>query len=254
MDNDDYDYDDDGDDGGVRESSDTAMFRDLGFEPEEDSIQAMMNDFTPNDGGFSWQPKLIGKNFKLEVDRIKSFKNWPRALTQKPKALADAGFFYLNVGDQVRCFSCNLSLRHWEKTDDPWTEHIKFRVDPCAYTKLCKGKNAHDRITIVDEEDECSPTATTSTINANDKKKKVRKSETKASPMSTIKDDDKKETKSETTSTTGVDFLCKVCLDSELQVAFMPCGHYVSCVKCSFGCKCCPVCRLDIVNVVKIYR
>lgn len=47
--------------------------------------------------------------------------------------------------------------------------------------------------------------------------------------------------------------LCKVCLDNELEVVFMPCGHFVSCSTCSQSLSKCPYCRKRIHSAVKTY-
>lgn len=47
--------------------------------------------------------------------------------------------------------------------------------------------------------------------------------------------------------------LCKVCLDEEVGVVFLPCGHLVSCVHCAPSLKDCPVCRRSIGATVRTY-
>ncbi|KAG8229322.1 hypothetical protein J437_LFUL007130 [Ladona fulva] len=47
--------------------------------------------------------------------------------------------------------------------------------------------------------------------------------------------------------------LCKVCLDNEVGVVFLPCGHLVSCVHCAPSLKDCPVCRRSIGACVRTY-
>jgi len=46
---------------------------------------------------------------------------------------------------------------------------------------------------------------------------------------------------------------CCVCVDRSVQVAFVPCGHYNTCEKCSASLSTCPVCRRDIIMSLKIY-
>jgi hypothetical protein len=38
--------------------------------------------------------------------RIRSYQNWPSHITQTPRDLSRAGFFYLGDSDSVRCFFC----------------------------------------------------------------------------------------------------------------------------------------------------
>jgi len=47
--------------------------------------------------------------------------------------------------------------------------------------------------------------------------------------------------------------LCKICYDRELQVAFMPCGHFICCEVCATDVNICPNCRINIEGTRKIY-
>ena len=39
---------------------------------------------------------------------------------------------------------------------------------------------------------------------------------------------------------------CKVCLDSVVEIIFLPCSHLVCCVQCAASMSACPVCRSDV--------
>lgn len=71
--------------------------------------------------------------------RLRSFTGWPVDLIQTPDMLAEAGFYYVNRGDQVRCFHCDGGLRHWDPEDDPWVEHARW-FPSCAFVRLVKGQ------------------------------------------------------------------------------------------------------------------
>lgn len=49
-------------------------------------------------------------------------------------------------------------------------------------------------------------------------------------------------------------FLCKICLNQQMNVVFIPCGHIFACLECSALLDLCPVCRLPKSNykLVKI--
>lgn len=47
--------------------------------------------------------------------------------------------------------------------------------------------------------------------------------------------------------------LCKVCMDQEMSVVFLPCGHFVACATCAAQMSNCPVCRADIKGKVRTY-
>lgn len=74
-----------------------------------------------------------------EVVRSLTFDKWPH-MDYKwalPDQMAQAGFYYQpNVSgeDRAMCFTCNVSLVCWEKTDDPWSEHERHSPS-CPFVK-----------------------------------------------------------------------------------------------------------------------
>lgn len=72
--------------------------------------------------------------------RMRTYSNWPISEIQNPEILSQAGFYYQDIDDQVRCFHCNGGLRSWQKEDDPWFEHAKW-FPHCQFLKLVKGPN-----------------------------------------------------------------------------------------------------------------
>ncbi len=70
--------------------------------------------------------------------RLRTFKDWPPALKQEPRQLADAGFYYIGLSDQTKCFYCEGGLRNWQPDDDPWTEHARW-FSKCGFVRLIKG-------------------------------------------------------------------------------------------------------------------
>lgn len=70
--------------------------------------------------------------------RMNTFVNWPDDLIQTSDVLAQAGFYYEGLGDQVRCFHCDGGLKHWDPQDDPWTEHARWFPN-CGFILLLKG-------------------------------------------------------------------------------------------------------------------
>lgn len=47
--------------------------------------------------------------------------------------------------------------------------------------------------------------------------------------------------------------LCKICMDNELCMTFLPCGHLATCEDCARSVKECPICRKEISQKVKIF-
>ncbi|GIY08509.1 baculoviral IAP repeat-containing protein 2, partial [Caerostris extrusa] len=62
---------------------------------------------------------------KSVQERIKTFsRNWPLSCIDASQ-IAQAGFFYLGLGDKVQCPFCKGIVSNWEDADDPLKEHIK---------------------------------------------------------------------------------------------------------------------------------
>ncbi|CAL1541883.1 unnamed protein product [Lymnaea stagnalis] len=47
--------------------------------------------------------------------------------------------------------------------------------------------------------------------------------------------------------------MCKICMDSDACVAFVPCGHLASCYVCAKLLVQCPICRVDIQSFMRTY-
>ncbi|XP_076824917.1 inhibitor of apoptosis protein-like isoform X2 [Clavelina lepadiformis] len=47
---------------------------------------------------------------------------------------------------------------------------------------------------------------------------------------------------------------CKVCLDRDSDMVFVPCGHICSCMRCTQSLRRCPVCRKDIQRAYRTYK
>ncbi|NXD80032.1 XIAP ligase, partial [Halcyon senegalensis] len=67
-----------------------------------------------------------------EETRLMSFHNWPLNSPLTPKELANAGFYYTGVCDQVACFCCGGKLKQWEPSDRAWSEH-KRHFPSCLF-------------------------------------------------------------------------------------------------------------------------
>jgi len=77
-------------------------------------------------------------NYATTEARLRTFREWPPALKQQPKELADAGFYYIGLSDQVKCFYCDGGLRNWQPEDVPWIEHSRW-FSKCVFVRLVKG-------------------------------------------------------------------------------------------------------------------
>ncbi|XP_063622095.1 death-associated inhibitor of apoptosis 1-like [Cydia splendana] len=64
--------------------------------------------------------------YNTEADRLRTFKDWPKSMKQKPEELAEAGFYYIGQSDKTKCFYCDGSLKDWEEDDVPWEVHARW--------------------------------------------------------------------------------------------------------------------------------
>lgn len=77
----------------------------------------------------STSENLQSTDLRILENRIKTFENcWPLSWL-RPHDLASAGFFYFNIGDQVKCAFCGGIIGQWEVNDLPLDEHRKFFPD-----------------------------------------------------------------------------------------------------------------------------
>ena len=47
--------------------------------------------------------------------------------------------------------------------------------------------------------------------------------------------------------------LCKICMVSDVNIVFLPCGHLVACATCAPALQMCPICRAAIKGTVRTY-
>ncbi|GFY39076.1 hypothetical protein TNIN_323341 [Trichonephila inaurata madagascariensis] len=190
--------------------------------------------------------------------RLFSYKNWP-ILMVNSKLLAEWGFYYTGVLDIVTCFSCNGSLGHWETNDDPFIEHEKF-FPHCDYMNFIKMKSKNKVESLENKvlREACKIFSTLKVQKVavenlrntgqhfksfNDVCEAVLKYENKASPPVT---------KSEKGNMDTV--ICKICMDTEIDVVFQPCSHLISCHICEAKIFDCPLCRNPVTHKIKVFR
>jgi len=194
--------------------------------------------------------KKFGKKVKRPIhqdkslfeSRLKTFGAWPKAMKQTPHDLAEAGLFYVGVGDQTICFHCGGGLKDWMESDDPWEEHAYWYPN-CTYLYAKKGQ---DYISEVKEKrDPRVGLASTSSSSSESE------SETKEK---TSLNGNKAEKKSENgkEGEAVVNNICGVCLENQVSVVFAPCGHF-SCSDCFPSLTTCPFCRKPLESMLRIF-
>ncbi|XP_013386672.1 baculoviral IAP repeat-containing protein 3-like [Lingula anatina] len=66
--------------------------------------------------------------------RLATFQRWPPGISQRPRELSEAGFYYLGVGDRVKCFQCGGGMCNWQVDDKPWEMHEVWFPN-CAFVQ-----------------------------------------------------------------------------------------------------------------------
>jgi baculoviral IAP repeat-containing protein 7/8 len=61
------------------------------------------------------------------------------------------------------------------------------------------------------------------------------------------------EVKKEPSTKERGNILCKICMDNEMGIVFLPCGHLVGCPSCSISLNHCPLCRKPILRTVRSF-
>ena len=210
-------------------SGSSAKFLDLtSSKPYDPSL-----GITPHQGPH--HPRLV--TFE---SRLATFHTWPPGLKQRPEQMAKAGFFYEGVSDQVKCFSCDGGLGSWEEGDSPEEEHAKW-FPGCTYLQLTYNPvKASDPLTNPSNT-ECA--------------RALKKEDTIGSKVVSLEElsEDKDEELRREIQQLRDERSCKICLEKEASIVFLPCGHLSCCSTCAPSLTKCPVCRARIDALVRAF-
>jgi len=201
--------------------------------------------------------------FSSVAARLKTFEHWPPALKQKPSVMAEAGFIYLGLSDKVKCFYCDRGLNEWGEEDDPWVEHAGWFTD-CAFIRLTKGdqyvEECNQFVNMTVENRRAAMRNKSSVPPENDSPVCVKKPSTekrkisiRASSSDIVLQDVNNEALLDENTKLKEQKMCKICMDAEVGVVFLPCGHLVVCANCAPSLKTCAVCRSVIQGTVRTY-
>lgn len=172
--------------------------------------------------------------------------------------------------DSVRCFHCGIGLCRWQPGDDAWSEH-ELASGFCMYILNSKNKLKYNlmksQVSVDTEEiNEVQFAPKQTPINQltppNSQESETNTSNNQLSNTS-LKSTTSLSGTSEnlitalTTSTKNAlawsRLTCKVCLQEELSVLFLPCRHLVSCTSCAAKVTTCPTCRREIKATIEAY-
>ncbi|KAF4091290.1 hypothetical protein AMELA_G00035350 [Ameiurus melas] len=156
-------------------------------------------------------------------ERLESFRD--RVHPINPERLARAGFSSIGDRDYVVCFKCGGCLKNWQPDEDPWEEHAKH-YPGCSFLLAEKGREFINSVQL----------RTPGRSSSNGFFSRERDED----PLEKLEKLQREK-------------LCKVCLDSDIAIVFIPCGHLVTCKKCSEPLRKCPICRADITHKIKTF-
>ncbi|NXM22215.1 BIR7B protein, partial [Ploceus nigricollis] len=157
-----------------------------------------------------------------EEMRLSTFENWPQNSSMHPEQLARAGFFYTGRGDVVRCFYCDGGVRSWSFGDDPWREHAKWYPE-CEFLLHSRGREFVNSVQATSSSTLLAPVSE-SQLSTEEQLRRLQEER-----------------------------MCKVCMDKDVSVVFVPCGHLVACEECALNLRLCPICRAVIQGSVRAF-
>ena len=194
---------------------------------------------------------------------------WPIGLRQTPNSLAEAGFFYFGKSDKVVCYHCGGGLSRWDREDNPWKEHARnfptcihlmmqktaefinnaqiIYIPTPTYLQTNTNNLLHDNYDTTSKRPEAGSSMVNNLsngiqiieklINKEVRKEKKKKENHKCKSTENLQDGRK----------------CKICMDKDIKIVFLNCGHVCACSMCASSCVACPFCRAEIDKFVKMY-
>ncbi|XP_038151946.1 E3 ubiquitin-protein ligase XIAP isoform X2 [Cyprinodon tularosa] len=177
--------------------------------------------------GSSSQDMMEDGNMETFEGRLGSFVGVQHPVN--PERLARAGFYSTGQGDKVLCFRCGGGLKDWAPEEDPWVEHA-LNYPGCTFLLEEKGREFVNSIQLrCPRETAAAPSQENgfTACEEEDPMEKLRKLQREKQ--------------------------CKICMDRDICIVFLPCGHLVSCKQCSESLVKCPICCGAIAQKIKTY-
>ncbi|KAI8489823.1 Baculoviral IAP repeat-containing protein 2 [Branchiostoma belcheri] len=154
------------------------------------------------------------RGLRQESRRLQTFVDWPQSTPVKPEHLAAAGFFYTGRGDNVQCCTCGNVLNHWREGDDPELEHF-YRFPDCEFAIGYDVGNVPISSSLEPRQE---------TVSLERELDRLREER-----------------------------MCKICMEEDAVIVFLPCGHFAVCQTCSATLCDCPICRKQIDGTVRVF-
>jgi len=86
--------------------------------------------------------------------RLATFDAWPMEFAVSKRALAAAGFYYLQYGDNVKCAYCSLEMVDWKEGDDPMKDHERYSPR-CPFVRAARDFHGDIELARKMTQDEC---------------------------------------------------------------------------------------------------
>ncbi|CAG2102052.1 unnamed protein product [Medioppia subpectinata] len=202
-------------------------------------------------------------SFSSRSTRLKSFVGeiWTKIPIHKSE-MAKAGFFSIQSSDRVACFHCGFGLCNWELDDDPWIEHNKWSKN-CHYVQLnsdtvrrqeCKFEFLMRHFILHGFQTDIVKQLN-NTYSAAKIRDALMNKFTKDGRDFTSVDELKAQLEHKPVTRHSYDKSkeCIICLDEEISVSFLPCGHTVCCSFCAPSFTSCVLCR-DQFSILRLVR
>lgn len=202
--------------------------------------------------------------------------------------LARAGFYSTGAGDKVLCFHCGGGLKGWQPEEDPWEEHARH-YPGCSFLLTEKGQGFVNSIQLQDPRGNRPTSSHQNGFSGNRNEvlqsamaqkaigmgvepsvvektilEKISKTGSSYSSLEALVEDCHNNTPESDAIGTNKDPLeklqtlqrekqCKICMDRDIGIVFIPCGHLVTCEECSKSLIKCPICCGAIKQKIKTY-
>ena len=231
---------------------------------------------------------LVVRNASAEkstnyAERLATFQNWPPRSPISAESLAEAGFCYMGEGDRVRCATCGGGLRGWERGDEAWGEHLrhfpacKFVMEHFGLDTAAQDEPWHEpKQQRPPEQESPEPLdyiakAIEMGFTRNLAERIYRKGHKNfteflevliqvatseappnnspipsAPPPESMNIDDEMAQVRESR-------LCKICMERQADVLFLPCAQILCCHVCAETVRECPICRSPIESRIRSY-
>lgn len=211
-------------------------------------------------------------------DRLQSFQGIQHPIDHE--RLAQAGFYSTGAADRVLCFSCGGGLKGWQPEEDPWEEHAKH-YPGCRFLLTEKGQefvnsiqlqnnaaSSHQNGFSKDGSEVLQSSIAQKALQMGLEPSLVEKAilermkntgSVHSSVQALVEDClSYKAAPQEDDPLKKLEKLqrekqCKICMDRDICMVFIPCGHLVCCQQCSAAVDKCPICCATISQKIKTY-